>query len=122
MSYLYLGDLKANSYKYAEYNFKETGRVSIAEAKSNFSEYISRVAFANEKLVITKRGKPVAGLVSLEDIKRLDKLKLLQIPVLNIWNDFPGYFLNQVTVRNGMGGWFKSGVRKATRSIFTGET
>ena len=55
----------------AEYNFKETGRVSIAEAKSNFSEYISRVAFANEKLVITKRGKPVAGLVSLEDIKRL---------------------------------------------------
>ena len=55
----------------AEYNFKETGRVSVAEAKSNFSEYISRVAFANEKLIITKRGKPVAGLVSLEDIKRL---------------------------------------------------
>lgn len=54
-----------------EYNFKETGRVSVAEAKSNFSEYISRVAFANEKLIITKRGKPVAGLVSLEDIKRL---------------------------------------------------
>jgi len=54
-----------------EYNFKETGRVSVAEAKSNFSEYISRVAFANEKLIITKRGKPVAALVSLEDIKRL---------------------------------------------------
>jgi prevent-host-death family protein len=57
--------------KDAEYNFKETGRISVAEAKSNFSEYISRVAFANEKLIITKRGKPVAGLVSLEDIKRL---------------------------------------------------
>jgi prevent-host-death family protein len=55
----------------AEYNYKETGRVSIAEAKGNFSEYISRVAFAGEKLIITKRGKPVAGLVSLEDIKRL---------------------------------------------------
>jgi prevent-host-death family protein len=61
---------KTNKY-YVEYNFKETGRVSIADAKSNFSEYISRVAFANEKLVITKRGKPVAGLVSLEDVKRL---------------------------------------------------
>ena len=55
----------------AQYNFKETGKVSVAEAKSNFSEYVSRVAFANEKLIITKRGKPVAGLVSLEDIKRL---------------------------------------------------
>ena len=29
--------------KDAEYNFKETGRISVAEAKSNFSEYISRV-------------------------------------------------------------------------------
>ncbi|MCL5070597.1 MAG: type II toxin-antitoxin system prevent-host-death family antitoxin [Actinobacteria bacterium] len=57
----------------AEYNFKETGRVSVAEAKSNFSEYISRVAFANEKLIITKRGKPIAGLVSLEDIKKLKR-------------------------------------------------
>ena len=55
--------------KYSEYK-TTIEPASIAEAKSNFSEYISRVVFANEKLIITKRGKPVAGLVSLEDIKR----------------------------------------------------
>jgi prevent-host-death family protein len=55
----------------SEYKFKETSKISVADAKSNFSEYIARVAFANEKIIITKRGKPIAGLVSINDIKRL---------------------------------------------------
>lgn len=50
---------------------EKTSKISVAEAKSNFSEYIARVAFANEKIIITKRGKPIAGLVSINDIKRL---------------------------------------------------
>jgi len=45
--------------------------VSIAEAKSHFSEYVSKVAYANEKFVITKRGKPLVALVSIEDLKNI---------------------------------------------------
>lgn len=45
--------------------------VSVAEAKSHFSEYISKVAYASEKFVITKRGKPLVALVSIEDLKNI---------------------------------------------------
>jgi prevent-host-death family protein len=45
--------------------------ISVAEAKSRFSEYISKVAYANEQVVITKRGKPIAALVSIKDMKKI---------------------------------------------------
>jgi prevent-host-death family protein len=60
--------------KYSE--FKTTiESVSIAEAKSSFSEYISRVAYAGESILITKRGKPVAGLVSYKELEKIKKIK-----------------------------------------------
>jgi prevent-host-death family protein len=54
-----------------EYIFEEAGNVSVAEAKSNFSEYIARAAFANEKIIITKRGRPIAAIVSIDDVKKM---------------------------------------------------
>lgn len=45
--------------------------VSIAEAKSHFSEYISKVAYAGEKYLITKRGKPLVALVPIQDFKNI---------------------------------------------------
>lgn len=43
---------------------------SIADAKKHFSELIGRVAFAKERLLITKRGKPMARLVPVEESER----------------------------------------------------
>lgn len=34
--------------------------VSIAEAKAKFSELVNRAAYGGEKIVITKRGRPIA--------------------------------------------------------------
>jgi len=45
--------------------------VSIAEAKSHFSEYISKVAYAGEKYLITKRGKPLVALVPIQDLENI---------------------------------------------------
>jgi prevent-host-death family protein len=42
-------------------------RVGVAEAKRRFSEMLARVAYAGEWVVITKRGKPVAALVGVQD-------------------------------------------------------
>lgn len=36
---------------------------SVAEAKKHFSELLSRVAFRGERIIIAKRGKPLAMLV-----------------------------------------------------------
>lgn len=42
-------------------------QVSVAEIKSHLSEFISRSAHGRERFIITRRNKPVAALVSLED-------------------------------------------------------
>lgn len=36
--------------------------ISIAEAKARFSEIVNRAAFGGERIVITKRGRPIAVL------------------------------------------------------------
>lgn len=46
--------------------------MSVAEAKSRFSELLARAAYAGERFVIARRGKPLAGLVALGDLERLE--------------------------------------------------
>ncbi len=41
--------------------------ISIADAKKHLSELLGRVASGKEEFVITKRGKPMAKLVSTEE-------------------------------------------------------
>lgn len=43
--------------------------INIAEAKKHFSELIGQVAYAKKSLLITKRGKPMARLVPIEEAK-----------------------------------------------------
>lgn len=40
--------------------------ISVAEAKKTFSELLGKVAYGKKRVVITKRGKPVAVLSPLE--------------------------------------------------------
>lgn len=42
-------------------------RVSVAEAKKSFSDLLGKVAFGHKKIVITKRGKPIAMLSPVEE-------------------------------------------------------
>lgn len=53
----------------------DTVRVPIAEAKRRFSELVSRGAYAHEHIVITRRGKPMAALIGLDDLSRLENLE-----------------------------------------------
>ena len=47
---------------------------STADIKARLSEMIGKVAFGHERLVVLRRGKPVAALVSIEDLRRLEIL------------------------------------------------
>ena len=40
--------------------------------KAQFSEFIGRVTFGHERVLVLRRGKPVAALVSVEDLRRLE--------------------------------------------------
>lgn len=49
-----------------------TRKVAAAEAKARLSELVSRVAHGGERIVIERHGKPVAALVSMADLGKID--------------------------------------------------
>jgi len=63
---------------------------SVAKMKSHLSEYIAKVAYSNHRIIITKREKPVAALVdipSLEKIESMDEALGLA-SVIGKWKNF----------------------------------
>ncbi len=47
--------------------------MSTVEARENFSDLINKAAYGNQRVVLTRRGKPLVAVVSLEDLGRLKK-------------------------------------------------
>lgn len=50
-------------------------RISAAQAKAHFSALVAEVAYGGEHYVIERRGKPLAALVSVDDLQRLEQLR-----------------------------------------------
>jgi len=51
---------------------------NTADIKARLSELIGRVAHRHERLIILRRGKPVAAIVSIDDLRRLEALDAAQ--------------------------------------------
>lgn len=49
--------------------------INVAEAKSRFSELISRAA-AGERIIIQRRERPVAALIGVEELERLQRMSV----------------------------------------------
>ena len=49
-------------------------RIGTHEAKTRLSEYLNRVSYRGERIIVERHGKPVAALVSVEDLSRLEAL------------------------------------------------
>jgi len=49
--------------------------LNVAEAKKKFSELLARAAFKGERFIITRRGKPMAALIGLDDLALLEEHK-----------------------------------------------
>jgi prevent-host-death family protein len=52
---------------------KET--VSTVRARDHFSEVLERAAVGKERVVLTRRGKPIAVVVPIEDLRLLEELE-----------------------------------------------
>ena len=50
-------------------------KVSVAHTRSHLSELIARSAYGHERFIITRRNKPVAALVSIDDLKIIEQHK-----------------------------------------------
>ena len=55
-------------------SFDELGRA--AHVKARLSELVGRVAYGRERIVVLRRGRPMAALVSVEDLRRLETLDM----------------------------------------------
>jgi prevent-host-death family protein len=50
-------------------------KVSTAEAREQFSDLVNRAAYGKERVVVLRRGKEVAALVPIEDVRLLDAIE-----------------------------------------------
>jgi prevent-host-death family protein len=46
--------------------------IGAHEAKTHFSEIINRAAYAGERVIIAREGKPMVALIGLEELQRLE--------------------------------------------------
>ena len=49
--------------------------VPASAVRANLAEHLNRVAYRGERVVLERRGKAVAALVSIEDLELLERLE-----------------------------------------------
>jgi prevent-host-death family protein len=45
-----------------------TSEISTVEARNNFSDIVNRAAYGKERVILTRRGKPIAAIIPAEDL------------------------------------------------------
>ncbi|MDP2936064.1 MAG: type II toxin-antitoxin system Phd/YefM family antitoxin [Dehalococcoidia bacterium] len=67
--------------------------VTSAEAKAHLSELVGQVAYGGDHVIIERRGKPVAALVSVAELERLEQGRATSgrprgaLALLGAWRD-----------------------------------
>ncbi|MBM3925525.1 MAG: type II toxin-antitoxin system Phd/YefM family antitoxin [SAR202 cluster bacterium] len=70
-----------------------TKKVSAAKAKAHFSELTANVARTGQRVIIERRGKPVAAIVSIGDLECLEREQRLSeepvgaLALVGAWSD-----------------------------------
>jgi prevent-host-death family protein len=49
--------------------------ITTASARRNFSDLINRVAYGKDRVVLTRRNKPLAAVVPIEDIALIEEIE-----------------------------------------------
>ena len=68
-----------------------TTKVTTAEARKNFADIVNSVAYGKDPVVLTRRGKELVALISMEDLQLFQKLEEQQ-DIADAWKikDEPG--------------------------------
>lgn len=54
---------------------EEAVSMSAADARENLAEVINRVAYGDERIVLTRHGKALVAMVPLDDLEALDRFQ-----------------------------------------------
>ena len=50
-------------------------KIGVSDAREHLSEVVDRTRYTHERVVLTKRGREVAAIVSIEDLRLLEMLE-----------------------------------------------
>lgn len=50
-------------------------KISTAEARNDFADVINRASFGKERFVLTRRGKELVAIISIEDLALLEEME-----------------------------------------------
>jgi prevent-host-death family protein len=68
------GDHSYALYKmYEEADEHRTAHVSVSEARQSFADLVNRVAYRNERVLVTRHGRPIAAIVPMEQVEFLER-------------------------------------------------
>ena len=51
--------------------------MTTAEARKNLADVLNRVAYTRERVVVTRHGREIAAIVSMEDLSLIERLRTL---------------------------------------------
>ncbi len=49
--------------------------VNVVEARKSLSELMARVAFGRHRIIVERHGRPMAALISIDDLRRLEEFE-----------------------------------------------
>ncbi len=50
-------------------------RLDVTQVRENFSETVSRAAYGEARILVSRRGRPVVAIVSVGDLERLEGVR-----------------------------------------------
>jgi prevent-host-death family protein len=71
-------------------------KMGVAELKRHFSAVVSKVSLNREHYIIEKKGRPMAAMVSVEDLEIIEGLKKGEkrkglLAAIGAWEDFDNF-------------------------------
>lgn len=60
---------------YEERREHHGGHVSVSEAREAFADLVNRAAYGGERVLVSRRGKPVAAIVPIADVEFIERME-----------------------------------------------
>ena len=51
----------------------EPGHVTVSEARERFADLVNRVAYRQERVLVTRHGRPIAAIIPMEQVQFLER-------------------------------------------------
>ena len=51
------------------------GHMAVSDARESFAELVNRAAYGHERVLVSRRGRPIAAIVSIEDVEFIERVE-----------------------------------------------